>query len=76
MGEKRFLCWRHGIYEGESCIECDGEVLRDNGISADAFEEAAKAVLALDKHDDDCTTLTLDRAVRAIRAKAKELRNE
>ncbi len=42
MSEKRFLCGRHGVYEGESCWECDGEVSHDNEIRAATFEKAAK----------------------------------
>jgi hypothetical protein len=66
MGEQRFLCGRHGIYEGESCVECDGEELCDNGIRADSFEEAAKML-----QEDKWTY-----CAQMMRAKAKELRNE
>ncbi len=84
MGEKRFLCWRHGIYEGESCIECDGEVLRDNGIRAEVFEEAAKIArgersgpsgVDPDYSMDENANNRSDDIADLLEAKAKELRD-
>ena len=70
MTEQKYLCGRHGVYEGASCWECDSEVAHDNKIRADTFEEAAKMLAWLAEHGT--MPQAVEQAIKDFRAKARE----